>query len=568
MYNSVPDIRCNQSTPRSIANSDAPLRAGRHSLAATLLRTARAAALLALLAVAGCYSPVTGDQPWRVRITQIVPLKYPQFEVHFTLKDANGVQKTLPAHGLTPSVVPPAIVKSYSDVEPGGPVSAVLLVDISSSMTKPFSDHRKRIEVVREATKLFVEAMRPGDRCAIVPFGTTIGPLDPQGKVGPIRWLETKKDAMEMIANLPVDSRWDTDKHKAIPQSPKSLDYHVSRLYDGINQALDFIAEQGQKLRTPVIVLTDGYDDSYSTIQGKMMAPEAHLEGDAGRQKVRDRANLAGVPLYMIGIGVQGNPRPEIADRASKDPQTRNRYSDRASVYLDYDALKDLAGSAEEPYLTVIQDADRLQAYYPKLLASFQQEMKMTCVLIDEVSQDTDPGVQVAIDDSNVGKRSLSNVAQQSLVSMAPPPGHPSYLAYIFKRMVLFSVLGLILLALWFVPAMMGFTAPARTLRGPQAPATPIRSAPRPQPPNPEPFLPPSYGRTPPPTPQAQPGYSQAEVFPPPAAPVPRAPAPAQPQAAPPPAQASTGAPVIRIVKRDQYTDTDKQRLGDERGQD
>jgi len=409
--------------------------------------------ILTLAASTGCGTQPESDE-WNVQITQIVPKTYPHFDIYFSLRDAHGVQKDLFDSGLTASAKP-SEVTGRAVVGPLGGIHAVLVLDISSSMSYRFSNHgARRIDVVRQSAELFVDKMSDDDQCALVPFGTTIGPLDSSGDPGPISWLD-KNSARRELRNLPTRSNEEHGEPGQLPSSAKYLDYHVSRLYDGINAALDFVKAKGHGVRTPIIVLTDGYDDSYSLILGSEL--EHVLAKETGRKAVHEKAVEAGIPLYMIGIGEPGHSRPDASLLKSGKSSDRDLYSKQAAQFLDRNTLQYLAGSSHSPNMTIVQTAEVLKNYYPRILHDFQHEVKISCTGNEVVDQDVDPGVQVVLTDRSSGKQYVSNIAQQSfMLPTAPPPGHPGYVQFIRKRIVLFSLGSLTLLAAWGLPLLFG----------------------------------------------------------------------------------------------------------------
>jgi VWFA-related protein len=115
------------------------------------------------------------------------------------------------------------------------PFDLLLLIDLSGSTAKV-------TDIIRAATKRFVSATRPQDRIAILAFsGTTI-------VVSP---FTSNKSAL----NTAVDSM----------QSPNG----DTKLYDGINYALDYIdKESASTRRKAIIVMSDGLDSELPNVAG------------------------------------------------------------------------------------------------------------------------------------------------------------------------------------------------------------------------------------------------------------------------------------------------------------
>ncbi|HZH32219.1 MAG TPA: VWA domain-containing protein [Pyrinomonadaceae bacterium] len=115
------------------------------------------------------------------------------------------------------------------------PFDLLLLIDLSGSTAKV-------ADIIRAATKRFVSATRPQDRIAILAFsGTTI-------VVSP---FTSNKSALNTAVNSMQSPNGDT------------------KLYDGINYALDYIdKESAGTRRKAIIVMSDGLDSELPNVAG------------------------------------------------------------------------------------------------------------------------------------------------------------------------------------------------------------------------------------------------------------------------------------------------------------
>lgn len=115
------------------------------------------------------------------------------------------------------------------------PFDLLLLIDLSGSTAKV-------TDIIRAATKRFVSATRPQDRIAIVAFSGTTTLVSP---------FTSDKSALTAAVNS--------------MQSPKG----DTKLYDGINYALDYIEKESVSTRRKaIIVMSDGLDSNLPNVTG------------------------------------------------------------------------------------------------------------------------------------------------------------------------------------------------------------------------------------------------------------------------------------------------------------
>lgn len=115
------------------------------------------------------------------------------------------------------------------------PFDLLLLIDLSGSTMKV-------ADIIRAATRRFVSATRPQDRIAIVAFSGTTTLVSP--------FTSNKPDLTTAINSM---------------QSPKG----DTKLYDGINYALDYIDKESVSTRRKaLIVMSDGLDSNLPNVTG------------------------------------------------------------------------------------------------------------------------------------------------------------------------------------------------------------------------------------------------------------------------------------------------------------
>jgi VWFA-related protein len=115
------------------------------------------------------------------------------------------------------------------------PFDLLLLIDLSGSTAKV-------TDIIRAATTRFVSATRPQDRIAIIAFSGTTTLVSP---------FTSNKSALIAAVNS--------------MQSPKG----DTKLYDGINYALDYIDKESiSTRRKAIIVMSDGLDSNLPNVTG------------------------------------------------------------------------------------------------------------------------------------------------------------------------------------------------------------------------------------------------------------------------------------------------------------
>ncbi len=145
-------------------------------------------------------------------------------------------------------------------------VNTVLALDHSGSMKPPADevDRTSKIEALHIAAERYVDSMSSVGRCSIVPFSSIVGrprPFLDKGQAGQL------KDSIRGL--------------KPIGETA---------VYDATYEAICVLEADSAPGRRAVIAMTDGVDNS-----SKRRAEE-----------VIERAREAGIPLYMLGFGREG----------------------------------------------------------------------------------------------------------------------------------------------------------------------------------------------------------------------------------------------------------------------
>jgi len=354
----------------------------------------------------------TINEPLSISISQVVPRDWPMYDLYVSICDANAAPITIAQLGvpLTVSHVDGSPVR-INRIERTRPIYSILIVDISGSMSKPAKiGQMTKLEAVKRAIERYIERMRSQDFCAIIPFATEIPSLDK------IHFLQ-KNDAALL-----------SEISKLAPGG-------CTLLYDAIDRSLDFINKENLKARTPVIVMTDGYNN----IVADTGEVKGRLEGENGLRTILSKA--AGIRIDTVGFGDPNLPRPE---RGSPE------YMKNREQYMDSEVLMRLCKqTGGDAYLG--QDPSTMGDFYERLMALYQAEFVITCQ-DDTLRNDIDPSIIVQCSPRAEKLYSSNPVNISFLLSHTPPFGHPSYRQYALKRMSIFSASMLFILFLWLLP--------------------------------------------------------------------------------------------------------------------
>ena len=163
------------------------------------------------------------------------------------------------------------------------PFEIALLLDTSGST-------RADVALIRQAANAFVDALRPGDRVAIVGFNTT-------------------RQGQHVAAKVEVLSKL-TDDRKTLRQAIENLgSSNGTPFYDALERIADEVFREAPREemrgRRAVVALTDGVDST----------------SDSDFQTARPKLVRAGIACYFIQV----NTEDFVEDRLLKDCQDDGR---------------------------------------------------------------------------------------------------------------------------------------------------------------------------------------------------------------------------------------------------
>jgi len=342
---------------------------------------------LTMTSFAGAASP-TPEAPSGLRLTisQVVPLAWPRYDVYFSVRDAQGRPVGLSQLDRRKLCVLPG---RDTDPQPASSVSSLLLVDKSDSMNQPADNGRSKLEAVKTGLKQFADTMRANDRCAILEFGSTV-----PGR-NEVTFLPKGPGLAERAAAI----RPNRD---------------VTRLYDAISSARAYLRAQNLATRTPVVVLTDGFNNIH-TVDGEI---KGELEGEEGLNRVLSEIQQSGIRVDVIGFGRKDQPQP--GSRGAPN------YWQKAANYLDVPALMKIAEAGPGGQCLISPSARNLAEYYVRLNRDYQSELVIHCNGEADLGQDRDPGVQVVYERAD-GAIESNKVFIGFIVPTPPPQGDPAH---------------------------------------------------------------------------------------------------------------------------------------------
>jgi len=203
--------------------------------------------------------------PATLRLVQVVP-RLPIINLYAIAQDEGG--QPLPMRSDLSAMVGSRRVPVELAHEPDT-IGIVFLIDISASLRPA------QYEMIRSSVRRWIDALGPGDRAAIVTFGSSVTTV--------VDFTADKTTLREALARLTFKDQ-------------RTL------LYQGLVQAIDLSRrlDRALPLRRAIVVPTDGQDDQ---------------QGGAGRQEVVDKLALDPTPIY--GIGASG--QTQAANDALKD---------------------------------------------------------------------------------------------------------------------------------------------------------------------------------------------------------------------------------------------------------
>jgi hypothetical protein len=196
---------------------------------------------------------------------------------------------------VTESGAPAQVLAVTPAADGAVPVGAVIVLDRSGSMEAPIAPGQgRRIDVARQAAKALIGALGDYDQAAVLSFSNSVGAHQ----------------------SLTADR---TAALAAVDRIPAPLG--TTALYDGLIGALEEAHRSGLA-RSAVVLLSDGKDEGAAGQAGSR----------ASQQEVIDRANQYGVPLLVIGAGVDAETDAILRHLANATAGTYRNAQNSAAV--------------------------------------------------------------------------------------------------------------------------------------------------------------------------------------------------------------------------------------------
>lgn len=299
-----------------------------------------------------------------VRVTQVDSSSYPEVTLYVAVTRSAGdplISLTRNDFAITEDGQP-VTVTGFQGV--GAPISAVLIIDRSSSM-----EDEEKLEGAQEAAQTFIDQMRPGDQTALVAFNHDVN----------------------------VVQDFSTDKARLNDQVEWLYPEGGTAIYDSIVEGVDSLSSaQGRKV---VILLTDGSDCRESN----MCDPE--FGSDTSLYAAIKYANESEQPIYVVGLG----------DRSISVDDTENLGG------IDEAVLQRIADETYGVYYYA-PDADQLAALYQELAGELQNEYVLTYTsprpFYDGTRRDIRVHVGTTTSTGSYTERHLINVDSNSVVGV------------------------------------------------------------------------------------------------------------------------------------------------------
>jgi VWFA-related protein len=255
--------------------------------------------------------------------------------------------------------------------EPGKnvPVSTVLVLDCSGSMSEPAddTDEISKIEALRQAAGRFIDIMRPGAQTTLIPFSTTV------------------KAAGEFSTDKP-----------GLKRKLRGLRAHGdTALFDAIYDGVETLVAGRVEGKRAVVVLTDGKDTNSQRDVDEVIAA----------------ARKAEIHLHLLGLGREGELDEPVMQRMAR--QTGGSYhhaSNKQALYeifeklsidlhddgIDEAALTKLAEETGGKYYPA-HDISRLQLIYEGLAQELQTTYTVTFPSLRQDYDGTSRDISVSV---------------------------------------------------------------------------------------------------------------------------------------------------------------------------
>lgn len=255
--------------------------------------------------------------------------------------------------------------------EPGmnTPVTTVMVLDKSGSMAEPAgdTDQISKMEALHRAGGRFIDIMRRGARTTLLPFSD-----EPEN---PEPFSDNKERLKEQLQQLTLRGE--------------------TAIFDATHEALRLLSFRESTEKRAVVLMTDGRDNR-------------------SQRRARDVIQLAtnlGIPLYVLGLGRQGNlderTMKQMADKTggayyrADSEQMLSEIFERLSIQLhdegiDETSLKQLAEETGGKYF-LARDISRLRIIYEGLAQELQSTYRVTFPSLRQDDDGTSRDIDISI---------------------------------------------------------------------------------------------------------------------------------------------------------------------------
>jgi Mg-chelatase subunit ChlD len=370
----------------------------------------------------------------RPRLVNCQPsLSQPVFRVRYNLVDNNGAP--LPADFGSQQLrdqlkltiderdtAPFHVSTQAPDTQSNRARIAVVLVDVSGSMTRRLASGVSRFEAVQAALQQFVQTFdEKSDQVAIVPF-------ESHNVVSRIRsavFAATKDDVIRQISALPAPQ---TTGNTAIYSSVVA---GVELLTERLRQA-STTGEQSAP-ETLLVIMTDGRNEVLAGDDPGL------LDGPAGLARAAEAVKASGVQVIGIGFG----------DPGSVDQAALGQIATRSFMATDSERLRQafvtahrlLTDRISATFPSPLSDRASLQGRTLQIRASLQTNSGQRFTGPDQIWSAPQMGVPTYDDRCN---------PEELRAAIRPDLETGSRLLSIARPFLVFAGIGTLLLVLWF----------------------------------------------------------------------------------------------------------------------
>lgn len=308
----------------------------------------------------------------------------------------------------------PVYVLGVGDAGWGEPVSSVLVLDHSGSMTaKAGADNKTKMEALHDAASRFVDLMRPGAQATLLPFSSEVEVPGP--------FSEDKGLLKDRIRRLR-------------PEGGTSL-------FDATHAGIETVVATRPKGKRYVIALTDGVDED----PGSRHGPD----------EVIALAKAENVPLYMLGLGRKEDINEDVMRRMASETGGRyERADNQDELYkifeklstdlhgdgIDEEALKELATKTGGRYYRA-RDASQLKLLFTELADDLEKTHTVTFRSLRQRMDALPSGIDLVVVDRE-GK-AVSEIIERDSFRSGLVVAEKHYLVYLILLAILLGLLWL-----------------------------------------------------------------------------------------------------------------------------